>query len=147
MRTFLFGLLLTLGGVSAAVAAPAVPDTALARRLGADERGMRRYVMVILKTGPTRVPDGPARDSMFAGHFANMSRLAAEGKLVTAGPFADGGEWRGMQLFAVETIEAARAIAATDPVLLRGEMVAEYHTLYGSAALMAVTDLHRKIAP
>ena len=44
---------------------PAVPDPALARSLGADARGMRHYVMVILKTGPKRVPDGPARDAMF----------------------------------------------------------------------------------
>jgi hypothetical protein len=62
-------------------------DAALAKRLGADERGMHRYVLVILKTGPTRVPDGEARKAMFAGHFANMKRLSKAGKLVLAGPF------------------------------------------------------------
>ena len=40
--------------------APAAPtpafDQALAKTLGADERGMRNYVLVILKTGPNRVP-------------------------------------------------------------------------------------------
>ena len=64
---------------------PPAHDPALAERLGADERGMRSYVLVILKTGPTRVPDGPARDAMFAGHFANMERLSAAGQLVLAG--------------------------------------------------------------
>ena len=54
-------------------------DAALAERLGADQHGMRPYVLVILKTGSTRVPDGPERDAMFAGHFANMERLAEEG--------------------------------------------------------------------
>ena len=51
-------------------------DAELARRLGADDYGMRSYVLVILKTGPTRVPDGDARKAMFAGHFANMKRLS-----------------------------------------------------------------------
>ena len=62
-------------------------DSALAKRVGADERGMRPYVLVILKSGPTPVPKGEQRDAMFAGHFANIERLAKEGKLVLAGPF------------------------------------------------------------
>ena len=126
---------------------PAVPDPALARSLGADARGMRHYVMVILKTGPKRVPDGPARDAMFMGHFANMKRLADEGKLAVAGPFEDKGDWRGMFIFAVETPEAAAALVATDPVIKEGEMVAEYHRLYASAALMSVPGTHARISP
>src|SRR5262245_15065333 len=100
-----------------APAAPAVSaaDPALAQRLGADERGMRRYVLVVLKTGPTRMPDGEARNAMFAGHFANMERLVKEGKLVMAGPFGQDAEgWRGMFVFAVEDIEEARRLTATD---------------------------------
>ncbi|WP_339941750.1 hypothetical protein, partial [Undibacterium luofuense] len=57
----------------------------LAKQLGADKIGMRHYVMVILKTGPNKIPAGKERDAMFAGHFANMKRLAAEGKLMVAG--------------------------------------------------------------
>lgn len=129
-------------------AAPAVADPGLAKKLGADERGMRKYVLVILKTGPHRVPDGPARSEMFKGHFANMERLAGEGKLAFAGPFSDkGGDWRGLFVFAVETQAEAETLVATDPVIQNGEMVAEYHLLYGSAALMAVTEIHQKIVP
>src|SRR5262245_34812254 len=51
-------------------------DAALARQLGADENGMRSYVLVVLKTGPTPVPKGEKRDAMFKGHFANIQRLA-----------------------------------------------------------------------
>ncbi|WP_165226332.1 YciI family protein [Aquisphaera insulae] len=124
-----------------------VADPALAKKLGADERGMRNYVMVILKTGPKRVPAGPARDEMFRGHFANIKRLAESGKLVVAGPFGDKGDWRGMFVFAVETPEEAEKLVATDPVIKSGEMVAEYHRLYCSAALMGVMEVHEKIAP
>jgi uncharacterized protein YciI len=126
---------------------PTIPDPALAKKLGADERGMRTYVLVILKTGPHRVPDGTARSEVFKGHFANIARLAKEGKLVVAGPFADKGDWRGMFIFAVETIDEAQALVATDPVIKSGEMVAEFHPLYSSAALMEVPSIHERIAP
>jgi uncharacterized protein YciI len=120
-------------------------DSELAKSLGADERGMRQYVLVILKTGPTKVPEGPARKKMFEGHFANMGRLAAEKKLVVAGPL-DGVEGRrGIFVFATPDIDEAKKYVATDPVIINGEMVAEYHKLYGSAALMMVNDVHDKI--
>jgi uncharacterized protein YciI len=123
-------------------------DADLARKTGADERGMRHYVLVILKTGPTRVPDGEKRDAMFAGHFANMERLAKQGKLALAGPFAkDPDGWRGLFVFAVESIDEAKALAATDPVIVNGEMVAEYHAWYGSAAIMLIPELHEKLQP
>ena len=126
--------------------AAASHDAALAQRLGADERGMRGYVLVILKTGPTRVPDGPARDAMFAGHFANMERLAKAGKLAVAGPFSkDPSGWRGLYVFAVDGIDQARELAETDPVVVQGEMVAEYHAWYGSAALMLVPEYHDRL--
>jgi hypothetical protein len=122
-------------------------DAALAKKLGADARGMRSYVLVILKTGPTRVPNGPERDEMFAGHFANMERLSDAGKLAVAGPFGNNAEgWRGLFLFAVAEIDEAKALVATDPVIVKGEMIAEYHKWYGSAALMIVPETHKTIA-
>lgn len=152
MRSIVLGLLLALSTTAAdATDAPkateTVADPALAKQLGADERGMRHYVLVILKTGPKRMPDGKARDEMFAGHFANITRLADAGKLAVAGPFGDKTDWRGMFVFAVETPEEAAQLVATDPVIESGEMVAEYHRLYASAALMSVYATHLKIAP
>jgi hypothetical protein len=53
-------------------------DPALAARLGADERGMRMYVLVVLKTGPRDAEiTGAERAAVFEGHFSNMRRLAA----------------------------------------------------------------------
>ena len=129
------------------VADPEKPayDPALAKTVGADEHGMRGYVLVILKTGPNPVPAGPERDEMFKGHFANMKRLSAEGKLVLAGPFDGVDGWRGLYIFASTDIEEARQLVATDPVVARGEMVPEFHQYYGTAALMLVRDLHEKI--
>jgi uncharacterized protein YciI len=141
------GLLVATSLTHAQPAEPAKPayDAGLAQSLGADERGMRRYVLVILKTGPTRVPAGPERDEMFKGHFANMNRLSAEGKLALAGPLDGVDGWRGLFVFAVPDIDEAKKHVATDPVIIKGEMVAEYHVYYGSAALMLVRDAHAKI--
>jgi len=120
-------------------------DAALAKAVGADENGMRSFVFVLLKTSTTPVPKGPERDAMFAGHFANIERLAAEGKLAIAGPMDGVDGWRGMFIFAVATIEEAKKLVATDPVIVKGEMVAEYHALFASAALMRINDLHKSI--
>ena len=121
-------------------------DAELARSLGADDNGMKSYVLVILKTGPNKVADGPERDEMFRGHFANMNRLSAAGKLALAGPFDGVDGWRGLFIFAVTDIAEAQALVATDPVVIKGEMVAEYHAYYGSAALMLVREAHERIA-
>ena len=135
-------------GIAAGPAAPPVFDPALAARTGADEHGMRPYVLVVLKTGPKRMPDGAAREAMFAGHFANMERLSEQGKLVLAGPFLkDPAGWRGLFVFAVDDIEEARALAESDPVIVSGEMVAEYHPWYASAANMLLPDLHKQLVP
>lgn len=152
----IFAGLWFVAGVSTAVAAEpasapaATPafDAELARRVGADERGMRRYVLVILKSGPRRMPEGDSRKAMFAGHMANITRLADAGKLALAGPFAqDPAGWRGLFLLAVDDVDEARRLTETDPVIVEGEMVAEYHPWYGSAGAMVVPEIHRTLVP
>ena len=142
-------LLLLAPAMAPAADAPAPPrpafDAALAQSVGADEYGMRHYVLVILKTGPKTMPKGAERDAMFKGHFANMNRLSAEGKLALAGPFDGADGWRGLFIMAVTDIEEAKTFVATDPVIINGEMIAEYHKYYGSAALMLVKDAHEKV--
>ena len=148
-NTLLLSLALALP-CSAQEAAPAANapthDAALAKSLGANDNGMRPYVLVILKTGPNKMPEGAARAKMFQGHFANIKRLADEKKLALAGPL-DGTEGRrGIFVLATPDIEEAKALVATDPVIIQGEMVAEYHKLFSSAALMMVNEIHGKIS-
>ena len=137
--------LLAMGGIARAQTAGAI-DAALAAKVGADAQGMRNYVLVILKSGPKPVPAGAQRDAMFKGHFANMNRLAAAGKLAHAGPLDGVDGWRGLFILAVETIDEAKVLVGTDPVIVNGEMIAEYHKHYGSAALMLVNENHAKVA-
>lgn len=120
-------------------------DAELAKSLGGNDNGMRRYVFVVLRTGPNKVPAGPERTEMFAGHMANIKRLAGEGKLAYAGPLDGVNGNRGIFILSVESIDEAKALVATDPVIIKGEMVADYHTHFGSAGLMLVNQVHSKI--
>lgn len=143
--------LVALGSVTlvsaASAAEPATTfDAELAQKLGADEHGMRSYVLVILKTGPTPETDAAKRKEIFKGHFANMTRLADAGKLAVAGPLDEVDGWRGLFVFAVQDIDEAKALTATDPVISSGTMVAEYHRFFSSAALMSVNETHKKVA-
>ncbi len=142
-------VVLFFGGFASTSAAADPPatkyDAELAARVGADEYGMRQYVLVILKTGPKPMPAGEERKKMFQGHMANMERLADAGKLVLGGPFDGTDGWRGLFVFAVPDIETAKQLTATDPVIVNGEMVAEYHKYFGSASLMLINEWHKKI--
>jgi len=118
----------------------------LAKEMGADDYGMRKYVMAFLKKGPNRTKDSIKAAELQKAHMANIGRLAEEGKLAIAGPFLDDGELRGIYIFNVETVEKARALTATDPAIKAGSLVMELHPWYGSAALGLVNKNHDKMS-
>jgi uncharacterized protein len=120
-------------------------DSTLAKSLGADDRGMKRYVMAFLKKGPNRSQDSTTAAKLQAAHMANIHRLAEEGTLVVAGPFLDDGEVRGIYIFNVESVEEAKKLTETDPAIKAGRLVMELHPWYGSAALMQVNEIHNRI--
>lgn len=123
-------------------------DKERATKLGADEYGMRNYILCILKTGPKDSEiKGEKRAEIFKGHMANIVRLANEGKIALAGPFGENDKkFRGLFIYAVDNIADAEKLAATDSVIKSGMMVAEFVPWYGSAALMEVTSISEKIA-
>jgi uncharacterized protein YciI len=122
-------------------------DAELAKKLGADERGMKMFVMCILKTGPKDGEiKGKEREDIFAGHFANITRLADEGKLAVAGPFGKNDKgFRGLYIFNVATIEEAEKLVQLDPAVKAGVFVYDLTLWYGSAAMMVVPDTSKKI--
>ncbi len=120
-------------------------DAALAQKLGADEYGMKQYVMAFLKSGPNRNQDAATAQALQKAHLENIGRLAEAGKLVVAGPFMDKGEVRGIYIFNVTSIEEAQKLTETDPAIKAGRLVMELHPWYGSAALMQVNETHKKL--
>jgi uncharacterized protein YciI len=120
-------------------------DSLLAKQLGADDYGMKQYVIAFLKAGPNRDRDSVTAARLQRAHLDNIFRLADEGKLVLAGPFLDKGEIRGIYVFNVTTVEEAAELTSTDPAIQAGSLVMELHPWYGSAGLMQINEISKRI--
>jgi uncharacterized protein len=120
-------------------------DEEMVTGLSADEMGMRKYVMAFLKSGKNRSQDPAEIAKIQQGHMANIGKLAEEGKLVMAGPFMDKGELRGIFLFATESLDEARKWTESDPAIQAGSLEMELRPWYGSATLMLMPDLHKRV--
>ena len=121
-------------------------DTLLAKKLNADEYGMKMYVFVILKTGDNNTKDKNFIDSCFTGHLANIGKLAEKKQLIVAGPFGKNtSDFRGLFILNVPTVEEANKLLETDPAIKSNLLKAELYPWYGSAALSEYLDDHDKI--
>lgn len=122
-------------------------DPKLAEEVGADQYGMKKYVIAFLYRGD-RVSEysESERSKLQESHLANINRMAEEGKLVMAGPFFGNEELRGLYFFAVESIEEAKALTETDPSIQAGVLKMDLKEWYGSAALMMMNEIHMKVA-
>jgi uncharacterized protein len=142
----LFAILLLIPGMLAAQSQKTEYDSTLAKRLGADAYGMKAYVLVILKTGPTKVTDKVKEDSLFVGHMHNIQRLADEGKLVVSGPFfGNSAAYRGLFILNTPSLEEAQKLLETDPTIREKVFEVELYKWYGSAALGEYLPIHTKI--
>lgn len=121
-------------------------DSVLAKELGADDYGMKKYVMAFLKKGPNRSEDKEERAKLQRAHLDNITKLADEGKLVLAGPFFGEGEIRGIYIFDVQSIQEAKELTSTDPAIRAGSLVMDLKEWYGSAALLKLKDIYPKIS-
>ncbi len=127
-------------------AAATAYDSILAQKLGADEYGMKKYVLAILKKGPKRNQDSKTREKIEAAHLRNIIRLAKEKKLVFAGPVLDDSDLQGIFIFDVREISEAKALVQSDPAIQSGRLVMELYPWYGTAFLPELQELTKKIA-
>lgn len=88
---------------------------------------MKKYYFVMLTKGQTRNQDSVTVEKIQKGHMENITRLAASGKLIVAGPFLDDKEWRGIFIFDCETEEEAVKLVETDPAVKSGRLAYEIH--------------------
>jgi len=123
----------------------AVYDSTLAKKLGADEYGMKKYVMVLLKTGTATGLPKSKTDSLFAGHMQNINRLADSGKLVVAGPFFKNDKYRGIFILNADSLEEGKKLVETDPAVQAKLLDMDLLMWYGSAALAETLEIHKKI--
>jgi uncharacterized protein YciI len=141
----ILAVLLTINSLMAQKTNPNY-DLELATKLGADDYGMKSYVFVILKTGKNQSTDKVLRDSCFAGHMNNITRLVKDKKLIVAGPMEKNDKtYRGIFILDVPTKEEAKLLLKTDPAIKAEFLEPELYMWYGSAALSEYIDISDKI--
>jgi acetyl esterase/lipase/uncharacterized protein YciI len=121
-------------------------DSNLATKLGADDYGMKIYILVILKTGSNVSDNKALKDSCFSGHLNNINRLVKEKKLIVAGPMVKNEKsYRGIFILDVSTIEDANLLLETDPAIKAKFLEPELYEWYGSAALPEYLEASDKV--
>lgn len=106
-------------------------------------RTVRDYVFVFIRTGPLRTPTPEQSQEAMQGHFTNMGRLADEGKLLIAGPYADPRptpDHRGLLVMDETEVAKGLELANTDPAAEMGVFVMSAHRFTTDRPL---TDLPR----
>lgn len=91
---------------------------------------MAVHPLGILVTGTVPVPQAEAA-KLQAAHMERIVSLMKSGKLLTAGPFVERGERRGIFVFAPEvTLDEAKALVADDAYVAGGHMAVQFHGWY-----------------
>ncbi|MFT5675498.1 MAG: hypothetical protein ACI808_001429 [Paraglaciecola sp.] len=126
-------------------------DPELAAKLGADDYGMKSYVLVILKSGSNTSEDEHTKDMAFKGHMDNIHKMVEMDKLIVAGPMGKNDKsYRGIFILNVTTLEEAEALLKSDPAIKAQYLDAELYKWYGSAALseyLSASDKIWKMSP
>jgi uncharacterized protein YciI len=118
----------------------------LAHKLGADDYGMKSYILVILKTGPNQTTDKTFINDSFRGHMNNINQLVTEGKMIVAGPLTKNDKtYRGIFILNVTDFEEAEKLLQNDPAITEGLLDVELYKWYGSAALPEYLEFSDKI--
>ena len=120
-------------------------DPVLAEQYGADEYGMKKYVLAFLKRGPNQDLDSVQKAELQMAHLRNINRMAEEGKLVLAGPFFGNDDLRGIYVFNVESLAEAEELTGSDPSIQAGLLTMELKEWNGSAALVGVNEIHESL--
>lgn len=126
-------------------------DLDLARKLDADDYGMKSYILVMLKTGGNQIEDKSFIDSCFRGHMDNIDGLVKRDKLIVAGPLGKNDKmYRGIFILNADSLEEAEKLLQSDPAIKVHLLTAELYKWYGSAALseyLETADRVWKIKP
>lgn len=93
------------------------------------DRPLESHTLVFLHTGPRTGLTGEQQQAVFAGHMANMQRLARAGDLLLAGPYGrkkSDPTLRGVFVMTSADAAEARRLAETDPGFVEGVFRLEY---------------------
>jgi len=133
--TFIFFIVFTVISVNAQKTNPNY-NAELAKKVGADDYGMKKFVFVILKTGTNTSKNNAFKKECFASHMKSIDKLVKAKKLLVAGPMVkNDNNYRGIFILAVSSKEKAKELLGKDKAISENFLEAVYYDWYGSAAL------------
>lgn len=95
------------------------------------EDQMTTYQLGFLVSGPRHGQgDDEEKQRAQRAHLDNITRLAAAGHLIAAGPFTDSARIRGVYIFEAGSVEEAAKLAQTDPSIQEKRLAVELHPLW-----------------
>jgi uncharacterized protein YciI len=94
-----------------------------------DTPRMKQFWLVMLLKGTNRTHDKVTAQRIQAAHIANIDRLAAEGKIVMAGPmgYKHDADLRGIFIMDAKDSITAASYVATDSAIITGRLRFELH--------------------
>ena len=94
-----------------------------------DTPRMKQYWLVMLLKGNNRTHDKTTAQRIQAAHIANIDRLAAEGKIVMAGPmgYKHDADLRGIFIMDAQDSVTAASYVKTDSAIITGRLRFELH--------------------
>lgn len=106
-------------------------------------KNLKPYFLGLLRRGPRwNEIEGPEAAELLPRHLAYLREQSEAGRYMAAGPVLDESEFAGVLLIAVETMEAAVALAENDPGVRAGRLAVEVHPV-----LLPALDSVRAVYP
>jgi len=88
---------------------------------------MKQYWLVFLYSGGVRSQDSIAAAKIQQAHMKNIERLAAEGKIIMAGPMGDNGNLRGIFIMDGKDSTEIAGHIKVDSAIVTGRLRFEIH--------------------
>lgn len=138
MRPLVASLLFVFSGCVHAQQRPAVaaqgePSASSSAKPAPEKFEFEKYELVLLMRAPKRVdPPPPDIMELQKAHLAHLTKMSELGKMVIAGPLGDQADpsYRGVCLYRVGSLEEARRLAESDPMVQAGWLKVEVMTWY-----------------
>lgn len=120
-------------------------DSTLAKKLGGDASGLKKYTFCFLDKGITKVLSLEEHERLEVGHVEYIEELIENKEIVLAGYFNETKIHLGLLVFASNDPSYVNELLSKDPKVKEGLLVPVLQSWTSSAAIHELYDIHQKI--